>query len=101
MNVAIALVPLGQPRHATLATREVEIDTFSVTDFLCLHHTVLKSSQCSDFSVNASAAKSTANKRSHLQMSVATAVAPLGQPSHATLAACEAESDTLSDTDFC
>ena len=34
-----------------------------------------------------------------LQMNVATALAPLGQPGHATLATCEGDIDTLSVTD--
>ena len=33
-------------------------------------------------------------------MKVATAIAPLGQPGHAALAACEAETDTLSVANF-
>ena len=39
MNVAIAMAPLGQPGHATLATNEVETDTLSVADFPCLNDT--------------------------------------------------------------
>ena len=100
MNVATAIVLLGQPGHASMATHEVETDTLSVTDFPHLNFTVLKSSQSTNFSVDISDAKSTADKRSHLQTNVATAIAPLGQPRHTTLAACEVETGTLSVTDF-
>ena len=100
MNVATAIALLGQPRHATLAAHEVETDTLSVADFPCPNHTVLKSSCSADFSVNNSDAESTADKRNHLQTNVATAIALLGQPGHASLATREVETDTLSVTDF-
>ena len=99
MHVATAAAPLGQPRHAALAAREVETDTLSVADFPCSKCCIMKSSPSINFSVDTSDAESKADKRSHLQTHVATAAALLGQPGHATLAACEVETDTISVAD--
>ena len=74
--------------------------TLSVADFLHLNCTVLRLVQSTNFSVNTSDAKSNADKRSHLQMNVATAAALLASL-HATLATCDRVTDTLSVTDFC
>ena len=92
MNVASATAPLGQPGHAALAAHEVETDALSVADFLHSIGHIQKPSQ----SANTSNEKSTADKRSHLQMNVAavaTATALLGHPRHATLAPHEVETD--------
>ena len=90
MHVATAAALLGQPRHAALAACEVETDTLSVTDSLLRYR---QNSHPSPLGATATR-KHTADKRSHLQTNVATA-ALLGQPGHATLAACQVETDTL------
>ena len=92
------MLPLPLPCLASLgmlwaAKCEGDTNSQSVADSLCHYCSVLRVAQSANFSVNTSDAKSNTERRSHLQMNVATAIAPLGQPGHAALVTHEADTN--------